>query len=165
MAELAACEPAALLAVTVQVPVPAALVPTAMLPLKPEPEPDAAPEQATEADVALLVDQLKVELLPAVTEVGENEALAEGAATTDRLAEPDAPVPSALAADTVQVPVPVPEVATASEPEVPLLVPDAVPEHETEALVALAVVQLKVLAPPEVTVAGENDMPVMAAGA
>lgn len=54
-----------------QVAVPALPVPTVMLPLVPEPVAVApAPEQLTEADVALLVLQLNVLLWPAVTVAG-----------------------------------------------------------------------------------------------
>lgn len=82
LAEPVAVEPAAFVAVTVQVPVPAALVVTVMLPLVPEPEP-VAPEQATVALVAPLVDQVKVLLEPTVTVAGLNERLpTDGAATT-----------------------------------------------------------------------------------
>lgn len=63
-----AVEPAELAAVTVQVAVPAMLVPTLILPLVPEPVADApAPEQLTLAELAFTVDQLKVGALPAVT--------------------------------------------------------------------------------------------------
>lgn len=89
LAEPVAVVPTELEAVTVQVPVPAAgpVVDTMMLPLVPEPLP-VAPEQDTDAEVALLVDQLKVEALPAVTDVGENAAevtLGAGTPVPDRL--------------------------------------------------------------------------------
>jgi hypothetical protein len=53
--------PAALYAVTTQVAVPAVVVPTEIAPEVPDPVAVApAPEQATDADVAPLVDQLNV---------------------------------------------------------------------------------------------------------
>lgn len=68
-----------------------------MLPDRPEPEPEAGAPHDTEADVALLVVQLKVAVLPAITVEGENDAVATpGAATTDRLAAPVAGVPAGL---------------------------------------------------------------------
>lgn len=109
---------AALEAVTVHVAVPALDVPTAMLPLVPEPVAVApAPEQLTLADVAFEVVQLNVDDAPADTEVGLNEApVTEGAATTLMELEPEAAEPAALYAVTVQVTVPVPLVPTAPPP-------------------------------------------------
>jgi hypothetical protein len=106
--------PAALRAVTVQVAVPWELVPTLMLLLVPTPEAVApAPEQLTDALVALAVAQLKVEAVLAGTEVGLNDApVTEGAATTWKVLEPVAEAPVALYAVTEQVPVPVPDVPT-----------------------------------------------------
>ena len=64
----------ALYAVTVHVTVPEPEVPTLMEPLVPLPEPQPAPEQDTEADTALLVDQEKVPYAPLVTDDCENPA-------------------------------------------------------------------------------------------
>ena len=64
------------------------LVETTRLPLVPLLLPAAGPEHDTDADVALPVDQLKVEPYPDVTVDGENEAVATyGAATTEIGAE------------------------------------------------------------------------------
>jgi hypothetical protein len=149
--------PAALEAVTVQVAVPAEEVPTLMLPLVPEPVAVApAPEQLTEADVALPVVQLKVEAEPAFTDVGLKPApVTEGAATTLKLAPPVAVDPAALLAVTVQVAVPAEEVPTLMLPLVPEPVAVApAPEQDTEAEDAPDVCQAKVLALPAVTVVG-----------
>jgi hypothetical protein len=76
--------PAALVAVTVQVPVPVPAVDTVMLPEAPLPDPDAAPEQATETLVAPLVVQLKVLVPPVVVLALVNDLpVTTGAATTD----------------------------------------------------------------------------------
>ena len=101
-------------AVTVQVAVPCELVPTLTLPLVPPPVAVApAPEQLTDALVALALLQLKVEAVLAATEAGLNDALVtEGAATTWKVLEPPAVAPTALYAVTEQVPVPVPDVPT-----------------------------------------------------
>ena len=78
-------------------PVPVPDVDTAIEPDVPEPDPLAVPEHDTDAEVAFEVVQLKVEPAPVATLDGENEALAtEGAATTDRLAEPVVLPPAAL---------------------------------------------------------------------
>lgn len=139
-------------------PVPVPEVVTASEPEVPLLLPEAVPEHATDAEVAPAVVQLKVEPAPVATLVGENEALdTEGAATTDRLAEPVAAPPAELYAVTVQVPVPVPEVDTAIEPDVPEPVPVARPEQDTDAELAPEVVQLKVEPLPLVTVLGENE--------
>jgi hypothetical protein len=94
--ELVVEVPAALVAVTVQVPVPVPVVPTVRLPLVPDVEPEAAPEQLTDAEVAPLVDQLKVFVLPDVVFALAIELDAVGAATTANQFEPVALVPAAL---------------------------------------------------------------------
>ena len=112
----------------------------------------------------MLVVQLKVVVFPAITDEGENEAVATlGAATTARLAESVVPVVSTLAALMVQVPVPVALVDTVMLPEAPEPEPLAAPEQLTFTLLASAVDQENVLVPPTVTVAGENDLDVMVA--
>ena len=149
--------PAALVAVTWQVPEPTPEVVTVMEPFRPEPVPAATPEQETEADVALDVVQEKVVELPAVSVVLAKDAVAaDGAATTDKFAERVTAVPAELYAVTKQVPVPTPVVATLNEPLVPEPVPDATPEQATEALDAPVVAQVKVEPAPAVTVVGEK---------
>jgi len=149
--------PAALDAVTWQVPEPTPDVVTVIEPFRPEPEPAATPEHETDADVAFDVVHEKVVELPAVSVVLAKDAVAaEGAATTDRLAERVAAVPAELYAVTWQVPVPTPEVATLNEPLVPEPEPEATPEQATEALDAPVVAHVKVEPLPAVTVVGEN---------
>lgn len=157
--------PAAFVAVTVQVPLPVPLVVTAMLPDAPEPDPYAGAAQLTDADVALVLVQLKVEPAPVTTVAGENEApVTRGAVTTVKLAEPVAGVPAGLYAVTVQVPVPVPLVVTLTLPAPPEPEPTAGPAHATEADEAFAVVQLKLLRLPELTIVGAKAAPVTLAG-
>lgn len=95
---------------------------TVIEPLVPEPEPTAAPEQDTDALVALLVDQLNVEVLPVVTEDGENDApVTDGAAgaTALNVAVPSVS-PAALIAATLQEPEPVPITDTEMLPDAAL---------------------------------------------
>jgi hypothetical protein len=148
-----AVEFAALYAVTVQVPVPAPDVLTVMLPDVPEPEPEACPEQATDALVAFDVVQVNVAVEPDDTEDVLNDAPdTDGAATTLMLAPPVDAALAALYAVTLHVAVPGEDVPTEMLPEVPEPVAVApAPEQETDAEVAPVVDQLNVLAFPAVT--------------
>lgn len=136
--------PATLVAVTVQVPAPVPLVLTEMMPLVPEPVPTAAPEQLTEAEVAPLVPQVRDTESPVVTLVAPKlTPVTLGGATTFTVLLRVTCVPAALLAVTVQVPAPTEAPALAVKllfKPVPL--PVTAPEHATEALVALLVVQL-----------------------
>jgi hypothetical protein len=82
--------------VTVQDPVPVPEVPTVKLPLVPEVEPVAAPEQLTLAELALLVVQLKVLVLPDVVLALAMDELAVGRACTVKEELLEAHAPAAL---------------------------------------------------------------------
>jgi len=159
--------PAALAAVTVQVPAPAPLVVTARLPDVPEAVPAAVPLHVTVADVAFAVVHEKVLEVPAVTDVALNAAVTtDGAATTLSVAATGAlTVPTELVAVTAQDPAPVPLVVTTRLPERPVVEPAAVPLQATAADVAFAVVQLNVECAPVVTVDGLKGTLVTDAGA
>jgi hypothetical protein len=151
LAEAVLVVPAALVAVTVQEPVPVLEVLTEIVPDVPEPEPLAGAAQLTDAEDAPEVDQLKDELLPVDTLVGLNEApVTDGAATTDKVSDPVSVVPAAFVAVTVHVPVPVPLVLAVKLPLRLLELPLVVPVQATLTEVAPVVAQLNVLDVPVV---------------
>lgn len=139
--------PAALSAVTVQVPVPLEDVATVSVPLVPLADPDATPEQLTEADAAFDVAQLKSEVEPAPTVEGLKLALVtDGATTTFTDLESVTCLLARFVAVTVQVPVPFELVLAMTAVRLPLrllLLPLARSEHTTDTVLALLVAQLK----------------------
>jgi hypothetical protein len=154
LAEPIAVLPAALVAVTVQVPVPDPEVLAVKLPVRPPPVPAVEPLHATVLDVAFDVDQLKPTEVPAVTLADANDAaVTEGAATTLALPARTAEVPAALLAVTVHVAMPVPVVAADKLPFSAVLAPVAAPLQATLTAVALDVTQLKLPARPDVMLA------------
>jgi hypothetical protein len=150
--------PPLLEAVTVHVPEPVVAARTLIEPLVPLPEPEAAPEQETEAEVAPLVFQVNVVEFPLVrVRLLNDDCVTVGAGTdTVRFADLDAEEPAALVAVTVQEPVPDPDEETEIEPLVPDPEPEAGAEQETDAEVAPLVAQLNVEEPPLLTDVGEN---------
>lgn len=117
LAEPLAWVPAALLAVTVHEPVPVPEVETVIDPEVPEPEPEAGAAQDTDAEVAPLVFQLKVEVPPELTEAGLNEALVTDGATTASNEAMPLVWPPGLMAATLQLPTPAVAGVTVIEPE------------------------------------------------
>ena len=117
LAERVTEAPAAFDAVTVQVPVPAPTVVTVKGLLVPEPE--ATPEQLTEAETAPPPSvQLKVLLFPEVTFADEKLAASiVGGATTLMERVRTKVVPAAFVPVIVQVPVPVPTVTVSPGPQ------------------------------------------------
>lgn len=102
---------------------------TVIEPLVPEPDPTALPEQATDAEVASEVFQLKVVELPEVTVVFAKDADTPAVATADNATLLCTAYPVLLAAVTVQYPVPGPVVPTEIVPLVPEPEPEATPEQ------------------------------------
>ena len=154
-------EPPAPDAVTVQVPVPALEPAVAvMLPdvADPLPDPVTAPLQLADVLVALLALQLKVAAPPVVIvpTLKLDDAVGAAGAFTVRLALPDAEVPAALIAVTVQLPVPaaLDPIGMLPLALTPLPPPDAGAEQDTLTVDALLVLQLSVLLPPTVTLVG-----------
>ena len=117
LAERVTEAPAAFDAVTVQVPVPTPTVVTVKGLLVPEPE--ATPEQLTEAETAPPPGvQLKVLLFPEVTFADEKLAASiVGGATTLMERVRTKVVPAAFVPVIVQVPVPVPTVTVSPGPQ------------------------------------------------